>query len=121
MPVLVIEDADKAIKACARIGHTGNARRQRRCGRKFAANMSQAPLLIVAIPDAFEAGQVVQQAHLVNPSLEIMARAHSDAEVEHLRKMGAGMVIMGEREIASAIIAHVLKKDEDSPEAPLNA
>lgn len=121
MPFLVIEDADKTVKDL-RAGNVevlaGNAVRPEILQ---AANLGQARRLIVAIPDAFEAGQVVQQAHLVNPSLEIMARAHSDAEVEHLRKMGAGMVIMGEREIASAIIAHVLKKDEDSPEAPLNA
>jgi CPA2 family monovalent cation:H+ antiporter-2 len=116
MPYLVIEDADETVKTLRAAGTevlAGNAVRPEILS---AANLSQARRLIVAIPDAFEAGQVVQQAHLINPSLEITARAHSDPEVEHLRKMGAGIVIMGEREIASAIIAHVLKKDDGEME-----
>jgi CPA2 family monovalent cation:H+ antiporter-2 len=119
MPYLVIEDADETVKALRASNVevlAGNAVRPEILA---AANLAQARRLIVAIPDAFEAGQVVQQAHLINPVLEITARAHSDAEVEHLRKMGAAIVIMGEREIASAIIAHVLKKDEDGDSPPI--
>ena len=59
---------------------------------------------MVAIPNAFEAGQVVQQARTANPGLRIIARAHSDAEVEHLERLGANVVIMGEREIARGMI-----------------
>jgi CPA2 family monovalent cation:H+ antiporter-2 len=40
----------------------------------------------------------------MNPAIQIVARAHSDAEVEHLTRLGADTVIMGEREIARAII-----------------
>jgi len=46
-----------------------------------AANLREARLLLVAIPNAFEAGQIVQQARAANPGLEIVARAHFDAEV----------------------------------------
>ncbi len=64
-----------------------------------AANISKANWLFVAVPDAFEAGQIVQQARATNSSLEIVARAHSDAEVEHLSSLGANVVVLGEREI----------------------
>ena len=74
-----------------------------------AANIVGARFLIVAIPDAFEAGQVVQQARQTNSALQILARAHSDAEVEHLRAMGANVVIMGEREIAREMIDHLAR------------
>jgi len=74
-----------------------------------AANIVGASYLIVAIPDAFEAGQVVQQARHSNSALQILARAHSDAEVEHLRAMGANVVIMGEREIAREMIDHLAR------------
>jgi CPA2 family monovalent cation:H+ antiporter-2 len=37
--------------------------------------------------------------------LPIIARAHSDAEVEHLERLGAQHVIMGEREIAVRMVA----------------
>ena len=69
-----------------------------------AANVAGARLLFVAIPDAFEAGQIVQQARRLNPSLKIIARAHFDAEIEHLRGLGADSIIMGEREIGNAMV-----------------
>jgi CPA2 family monovalent cation:H+ antiporter-2 len=72
-----------------------------------AANLKAACCLLVAIPDAFEGGQVVEQARTANPDLRIVARAHSDEEVEHLEKHGATSVIMGESEIAKAMIKDV--------------
>ena len=69
-----------------------------------SVNASGARTLVIAIPEAFEAGQIVQQVRAMNPAIQIVARAHSDAEVEHLTRLGADTVIMGEREIARAII-----------------
>ena len=71
-----------------------------------AANLGQARMLSVAVPDAFEAGQIVEQARTLHPGLEIIARAHRDAEVVHLRAHGANIVVMGEREIARTMLAH---------------
>jgi hypothetical protein len=56
-------------------------------------------MLLVAIPNAFEAGRSWSR-RAANPRLEIVARAHFDAEVEHLLQHGADIVIIGEREIA---------------------
>ena len=69
-----------------------------------AANPPLSKCIIVAIPEAFEAGQVVPQARAANPKSHIIARAHSDAEVEHLNGLGADAVIMGEREIAREML-----------------
>jgi CPA2 family monovalent cation:H+ antiporter-2 len=71
-----------------------------------ATNLAEARLLLVAIPEAFEAGQIVQQAREANPAIEIIARAHFDSEVTHLSEHGATTVIMGEREIARAMLEH---------------
>jgi monovalent cation:H+ antiporter-2, CPA2 family len=71
-----------------------------------AANVPGARLLAVAIPDGFEAGQIVHQARAANPALPIIARAHFDAEVEHLRTHGANIIVMGEREIAKTMLEH---------------
>jgi len=73
----------------------------------LAARPAAARYLVIAIPDAFEAGQIVQQARAVNPKIEIIARAHSDAEVEHLTSLGANIAIMGEREIARGMIGEL--------------
>ena len=70
-----------------------------------AANYSAARCLLVAIPDGFEGGQVVEQARAINPTLAIIARAHSEEEIEHLKRHGASKVIMGEHLIAQAMIA----------------
>ncbi|MGF7147150.1 CPA2 family monovalent cation:H+ antiporter-2 [Sphingomonas zeicaulis] len=68
------------------------------------ADIANARLLFVAIPQCFEAGQIVEQARSFNPRLRIIARAHSDAEIVHLAAKGADLTIMGEREIARKMV-----------------
>lgn len=70
-----------------------------------AANLPAARCLLVAIPDAFEGGQVIEKAHRLAPSLRIVARSHSEEETAHLLKHGATEVVMGEHEIAKAMLA----------------
>ena len=74
-----------------------------------AANISEARILISAIPNPFESGNLIERARTANPGLDIIARAHSDAEVEYLTKLGANRIIMGEREIARGISDHILR------------
>ncbi len=103
-PLLVIEEAQDATEKlrAAGIEHiTGNAAQS---DVLAAANIAGATMLFVAIPEAFEAGQIVEQARRANPALRIVARAHYDAEGDHLLARGADKVIMGEREIAHAMI-----------------
>ncbi|RUZ75382.1 Kef family K(+) transporter [Mesorhizobium sp. M7A.F.Ca.US.006.01.1.1] len=108
LPFLVIEDADKTLaklKADSIETVAGNAAN----AEVFAAaNPEGASRLILAIPNAFEAGQIVLRARAANPGINVIARAHSDAEVEHLKGLGADTVIMGEREIARGIVEEVL-------------
>jgi CPA2 family monovalent cation:H+ antiporter-2 len=103
-PFLIIEaDADAAtvLRAGGHAAIGGNAADPEVLE---AANLAGARCLLVAIPDAFEGGQVVQQARAINPGLRIVARAHSEAEIEHLMKHGATAVVMGEHEIAKAML-----------------
>jgi len=79
-----------------------------------AANLGAARCLLVAIPDAFEGGQVVAQARSLNPTLRIVARSHSEEETEHLKKHGANRVIMGEHEIALAMLADIPARNSDA-------
>jgi CPA2 family monovalent cation:H+ antiporter-2 len=71
------------------------------------ANPGTAARLVIAIPNAFEAGRIVKHARRANPGLVIVARAHSDPEIRHLRELGANTVIMGERQIALEMIAEI--------------
>jgi CPA2 family monovalent cation:H+ antiporter-2 len=72
-----------------------------------AARLEAARCILVAVPDAFEGGQIVAQAREKNAALPIVARAHSEEEIAHLKKHGATLVVMGEHEIAKAMIAAV--------------
>jgi CPA2 family monovalent cation:H+ antiporter-2 len=72
------------------------------------ANVAGARILISAIPNPFESGNLIERARETNPDLDIIARAHSDAEVDYLAKLGANKIIMGEREIARGISEHLV-------------
>jgi len=120
LPFLVIEASDSTVSKLRESGIealTGNAAQPEILK---AAALTKSRNVVVAIPEAFEAGQIVQQARAANASIRIIARAHSDAEVEHLQGLGADTVIMGEREIARGMIEELERRfpdaaDEDSP------
>jgi CPA2 family monovalent cation:H+ antiporter-2 len=100
LPLLAIEEGQVDDSAIEHI--KGNAAR---ADMLAAANLPGARVLFVAIPQAFEAGQIVEQARRANPALPIIARAHFDGEVDHLLARGASKVIMGEREIAASMVS----------------
>ena len=105
LPLVVIEDNPEIAAQAASAGYetvTGNAAASEILA---AANARNARAIFIAIPNGFEAGQVVAQTRELKPSLRVVARAHSDAEVEHLRHFGADHVIMGEREIGLGMLA----------------
>jgi CPA2 family monovalent cation:H+ antiporter-2 len=105
-PFLVIEDADKLVASLQEIGIEVLAGNAVSMDVLNAANIKAATRLFIAIPNGFEAGQIIGQSRGVNPDLQIVARAHSNDEVDYLRGLGADAVIMGEREIARGMIEH---------------
>jgi CPA2 family monovalent cation:H+ antiporter-2 len=103
-PFLVIEDAEGRINKARAAGYeviVGNAAASKPLK---LANVEGANTIIIAIPNAFEAGQAVEQARRANPNAHIIARAHSDEEENYLLGLGANTAIMGEREIGMAML-----------------
>ena len=94
-----VDGLREAVEARILIGNAANPHVLRR------AELDKAKMLFVAIPNTFEAGQIVEQARAIHPGLPIIARAHSDEEVDYLTARGATRTIMGEREIARRMIA----------------
>ncbi|GAA0581506.1 YbaL family putative K(+) efflux transporter [Craurococcus roseus] len=118
-PVLVVEDHDDEAAAARRDGAEvvgGNAADPRVLA---AANLPAARRMFVTIPEAFEAGQVVEQARAANPALVIVAKAQSRDAAEHLRALGATLIVLGEREIARRMLERGL--EADPPVAPAAA
>lgn len=102
--MIVVEASDVRIEQARRDGaevFSGNAAEPAIIG---AINLAGARRLYVTIPEPFEAGQIVQQARAASPKLDILARAHSSATVEHLGRLGANLVVLGETEIAHRML-----------------
>jgi monovalent cation:H+ antiporter-2, CPA2 family len=105
-PFVVIEFADRRVQHLRREGLEAIIGNGATPELLEAGNIGRASRLFVAIPDALEAGQIIGFARSLNPALEIIARAHSQADLEHLSAKGANTVIMGEHEIARSMIKH---------------
>jgi monovalent cation:H+ antiporter-2, CPA2 family len=75
-----------------------------------AAGVERALALVVAIPDALAARQAIDYARSRNPRIDIVARAHSEAEGQYLRQRGVDRVVVPEREIANELIRHTMHR-----------
>ncbi len=116
-PFLVIEAGDKRFAEAKAAGMeviNGNAANAEVLS---LSNLPVAKALFIAIPDTFEAGQIAEQARQANRDISIIARAHADAEAEHLTRHGADLVIIGEHEIARAMIEHMNEPRANEPRA----
>lgn len=63
---------------------------------------------LLAIPNAFEAGEIVSRLRKANPAMTILARAHSEPEMRHLLASGADGAVLAERELAYSMAEMVL-------------
>jgi CPA2 family monovalent cation:H+ antiporter-2 len=109
-PFLVIEEREETAQRLRREGVEvilGNAGEH---GLLAAANLRGAKCLVSAIPNPFEASTLIEAARNASPGLEIVARAHSDAEVEHLQKHGANRIVLGELEIAREMASFLFRE-----------
>jgi K+:H+ antiporter len=67
-------------------------------------------MLVIAIPDAFQARQIIEAARTLNPAIETVVRTHSEEEAELLRREKVGKLFMGEHELAVGMARHVLER-----------
>jgi CPA2 family monovalent cation:H+ antiporter-2 len=78
------------------------------------AHVARARMLIVAVPDAVGARRMVEIARTLNPGVETVIRVHSDEEAALLRSEHAGMVFIGEQELAAGMTRYVLERTESA-------
>jgi CPA2 family monovalent cation:H+ antiporter-2 len=74
------------------------------------AHVARARMLVIATPDALAVRQMIATARLLNPGIEVVVRMHSEEEAARLEQEHAGTVFLGERELAEAMVRHVLER-----------
>ncbi|ODT02334.1 MAG: sodium:proton antiporter [Gemmatimonadetes bacterium SCN 70-22] len=67
------------------------------------AHVARACMLVIAIPDAVRARQMLETALTLRPQMETLVRVHSDEEDELVRGGHARHVFLGENELADAM------------------
>jgi CPA2 family monovalent cation:H+ antiporter-2 len=108
VPLAVIEmDAHvtQALGARNVPAHCGDAMAK---GNLETVGARRAGLLILAIPDGFEARRVLEIARRLNPQIRTVVRTHSESELKRLQAAGVGLAVLGERELALAMANYAL-------------
>jgi CPA2 family monovalent cation:H+ antiporter-2 len=108
VPLVVIDDNGHNIERAHANGIPG-IRGSAASDRVLAeAQPEKAKIAVLAIPQPLEAGEAIAKLRAINPSLTVLARAHSDAEVKHLLEHGADGAIMAERELAYSLAEMIM-------------
>lgn len=74
------------------------------------AHISRASVLIVTAFDAMRIQRMVETTQILNPKIEVLISTFDAEDAIRLRKENAGMVFLGEQELANSITQHVLQK-----------
>jgi CPA2 family monovalent cation:H+ antiporter-2 len=106
-PIALVESDRELLDQARALGIAGVLGNAASRDTLAAANVAAARAVLVAIPYTIEAGQIIEHAREANPGLAVLARAHSDSEVDYLLAHGADAAIMGEREIARSMCESV--------------
>jgi CPA2 family monovalent cation:H+ antiporter-2 len=108
VPLVVVEDDADLVEQAREHGLPtvrGNAANQRVMEE---AAPDRAQLVVFAIPQVLEAGEAIDRLKAKNPGLTILARAHSEAQVQHLLEHGADAAVLAERELAYSLAEMVM-------------
>ena len=81
------------------------------------AGITRARALIVAVPNSFEAGEIIASQRAAHTHLPILACAYLGEEVAWLQKQGASQVVNGAAEIASRLISLLPASSPGEPPA----
>ncbi|HEY7768886.1 YbaL family putative K(+) efflux transporter [Longimicrobium sp.] len=106
IPYVVVEQNRGEVEALRARGMPALFGDATRPGILHHARLERARLLVVSAPDAFQARLILDHAGKVNPGIDTVVRTHSDEERAHLERRGVGRAVMGERELALAIIRY---------------
>ncbi|HEY6894460.1 MAG TPA: cation:proton antiporter, partial [Rhodanobacteraceae bacterium] len=109
--VVLVESDRESLDAARALGIPGVLGNASSADALAAANTATARAVVIAVAQTIEAGQAIEHARALKPGIAIIARAHTDHEVDYLLAHGADAAIMGEREIARGMIESIESLD----------
>ncbi|CDG20148.1 Inner membrane protein ybaL [Xenorhabdus poinarii G6] len=118
IPIVVIEDTRARFEELGEMGISavmGNATNK---DIMALARLDCACRLFLTIPNGYEAGEVVANARKIRPDINIIVRAHYDDEVSYIKARGTNHIIIGEHEIARAMVDTLSEYQEGCPITP---
>nr|AAC60780.1 RosB [Yersinia enterocolitica (type O:8)] len=123
IPLVVIENSRPRVEALREQGINAVLGNAASADIMSLARLDCALVIILTIPNGYEAGEIVASARIKRPDLEIIARAHYDDEVVYISVRGANQVVMGEREIANSMLnmlkIETLTEEDKRPLCPI--
>ena len=115
VPVVIVEDDAHLVEDAREAGFPAIRGNVANVRVMQEAAPERAALAVFAIPHALEAGETIERLKAVNPDITVLARAHSDGEVQHLITHGADGAVMAERELAYSLAEMVMSTPPSRP------
>jgi len=70
--------------------------------------LKEAALLLITVPDPIAARLTLDHVLRINPQLDVVARVHSDFELDFLKGRGASELVQPELEAAIELVRHIM-------------
>lgn len=74
------------------------------------AHITDAAMLVIAIPDPLNVRQMIDTARTLNPEIEIVLRTRNEDETKLLREDQVGTVFFNDEELAKNMTHHILQR-----------
>lgn len=71
------------------------------------AAIQKAFAIVVAVPDPFEARQIVEAARAAKPHIKVLVRAHNDEEVDYFSEQNVDLIVTGPQEIGRRMAGYL--------------
>ena len=115
IPYVIVEQSRERVEALREEGFAAVSGDPGDPGVLIQAHIAKASMLVIATPDTVHVRQMVETARLLNPSIEVIVRTHSEDESELLAADGFGKIFFGEDELAKGMVRHIV--DRFAPKA----
>jgi CPA2 family monovalent cation:H+ antiporter-2 len=110
IPYVVVEQNREIVENCRQQGIPAVSGDAADMPVLIQAHIAKASMLVVATPDTLNVRQMISTARRVNPDIETVVRSHNEEEAALLQQEQAGIVFLGERELAVGMARYVLER-----------